>query len=170
MLKFSEFVDKLNSWVGNTICYLVIVVMLTGVYEVGSRYFFNRPTNWVWEGNSFLLCVFVALGGGYTLLVRGHVKVDIVRAYLSPRANAILDATASFFMFLFLGVLAWHGIEQGLLSLERLETSQTMWRPPLYPFKVLLVIGIFLFLLQGMADFVRYIYIASTDKRGSSGT
>lgn len=169
-MRFSNFVDSINKWIGHIICYLVLVIMLTGVYEVAMRYFFNRPTIWVWETNGLLLCVFVALGGGYTLLVRGHVRVDIVYDFLSPRAKALTDIVTSLFVFLFLGVLLWQATKMGLLSLERLETSQTMFRPPIYPFKLILLIGIFLFLLQEVADFVRYIYIARTGKAVGNGT
>ena len=76
-------------------------MMLFGVYEVAARYFFNRPTIWVWELNGLLQCVFVALAGGYTLLVRGHVRVDVVYGHLSMRKKAILDLITSFFMFSF---------------------------------------------------------------------
>lgn len=170
MLKFSGFVDSVNKWVGYIICYLVVAMMLTGVYEVAMRYFFNRPTIWVWEMNGLLLCVFVALGGGYTLLVRGHVRVDIVYDFLSPRAKAITDTVTSLFIFLFLGVLLWQAVDQGMLSLERLERTQTMFRPPIYLFKLILLIGILLFLLQAVANFVRYIYIAHTGKAVGNGT
>jgi len=169
MLRFLTAIDSINKWTGNIICYLVVVITLTGVYEVAMRYFFNRPTIWVWEINGFLLSVFVALGGGYTLLVRGHVRVDIVYDYLSPRAKAITDTVTSLFIFLFLGILLWQGIEQGLLSLERLETTHTMFRPPIYPFKIILALGTFLFLLQAVTNFVRYIYTASTGKVVSNG-
>ena len=170
MLRVSHFVDSINKWVGNIICYLVLAIMLTGVYEVAMRYFFNRPTIWVWEINGFLLCVFVALGGGYTLLVRGHVRVDIVYDFLSTRVKAIMDLITSFFIFLFLGILLWQATEQGLLSLERLETTHTFFRPPIYPFKIILAIGTLLFLVQGVANFVRYIYIARTAKAVDNGT
>jgi len=120
--------------------------------------------------NGFLLCVFVALGGGYTLLIRGHVRVDIVYDFLSARTKAITDAVTSLFIFLFLGALLWQGIEQGLLSLERLETTHTFFRPPIYPIKIILAIGTLLFLVQGVANFVRYIYIARTAKAVNNGT
>ena len=170
MLKFSDLVDSISKWIGNIISYLVIAIMLTGVYEVAMRYFFNQPTIWVWEMNGFLLCVFVALGGGYTLLVHGHVRVDIVYDFFSPRAKAITDTVTSLFIFLFLSVLLWQGVEQGLLSLERLETTHTFFRPPIYPFKIILAIGTFLFLLQAVANFVRYIYIAGSSKVVGNGT
>ncbi len=134
------------------------------------RYFFNRPTIWVWEINGFLLSIFIALGGGYTLLVRGHVRVDIAYDFFSTRVKAIMDLITSFFIFLFLGLLLWQGVEQGLLSLERLETTHTFFRPPIYPFKIILAIGIFLFLLQAVANFGRYIYIVSSGKVVGNGT
>ena len=170
LLKFSNFIGRTNKWVGNVICYLVIAMMLTGVYEVAMRYFFNRPTIWVWETNGLLLCVFVALGGGYTLLVRGHVRVDVVYVHWSTRVKAIMDLASSSLLFLFLGVLLWQGAKLGLLSLERLEHTQTIFRPPIYPFKIILVVGIFLFLLQGLADFVHSVHIACTGTREDNGT
>lgn len=169
VLRFLAVVDSMNKWTGNIVCYLVVVIMVTGVYEVAMRYFFNRPTIWVWEMNGFLLSGFVALGGGYTLLARGHVRVDILYGYLSQRTKAITDAVSSLFIFLFLGVLLLQGIEQGLLSVHRLETTHTMFHPPIYPFKVILAIGIFLFLLQAVTDFVRYVYTASTGKAVGNG-
>jgi len=169
-VRFLNTVNNINKWVGNVICYLVVVMTLTGVYEVGARYFFNRPTVWVWEANALVLSVFVALGGGYTLLVRGHVRVDIAYEHLSTRAKAITDAFTSCLIFLFLGILLWRSIEGGLLSLSLLERSQTVFRPPIYPFKLMLVVGIFLFLLQAISDFVRYIYIAHTGSQVNSGS
>ena len=155
---------------GEIFCYLVLAIMLTGVYEVAMRYFFNKPTIWVWETNGLLLCVFVALGGGYTLLVRGHVKVDIVYSLFSTRVKAIIDLISSSFILIFLGLLLWQGTKMGLLSLHKFEHSQTMFRPPIYPVKLILVVGIFLFLLQGVADLVRYIHIVRTGKAVSNGT
>lgn len=144
--------------------------MLTGVYEVAMRYFFNNPTKWVWETNGFLLCVYVALGGGYTLLIRGHVKVDLVYDRLSTRTKSIVDLVSSLFMFVFLGLLLVQGFKMGLFSLHILEHSPTIFRPPIYPFKLILVFGIFLFLLQGVANFVRNIYIARSAKVIGDGT
>lgn len=134
------------------------------------RYLFNLPTIWVWEMNALLLCVIVALGGGYALLVRGHVRTDLLYSRFSPRTKAIMDIVTSCFMFVFLGALLWQGIEQGLLSLVRLEHSHSLFRPPIYPFKIILAVGIFLFILQGLADLVRNIYIAYTGRWVSSGT
>lgn len=164
MWKFALFVDKMNDRLGRILCYLVLFMMLTGVYEVGMRYFFNRPTIWVWEINGFLLCVLVALGGGFALLTNTHVKVDILYDRFSARAKAVIDLFSSSFMFLFLGVLLWQTAKLSLRSVGHMERSQTLFGPPVYPFKVILAIGILIFLLQAMSRFIRNLYIAVTGK------
>jgi TRAP-type mannitol/chloroaromatic compound transport system permease small subunit len=164
MWKIIRFIDSINKWLGNVLCYLVLGMMLTGVYEVGMRYFLNKPTIWVWEMNGFFLCVFVALGGGYALLTNTHVKVDIIYDRFSKRTKAIIDLFSSSFLFLFLGVLLWQTSKMSLHSIGFLERSQTLFGPPIYPFKVILAIGIFLFLLQGLSRFACNLYIAFTGR------
>ena len=165
MLRLLNVVDRINGLVGKALCYLLLFMTLTGVYEVAMRYFFNRPTKWVWEMNALLMCAMVALGGGYVLLKESHVRVDIIYERFSTRKRAIIDLCSSFFIFLFLIVLLWQTSKMSWLSLMQLEHSQTLFRPPVYPFKIILAIGIFLFLLQGAANFIRNLYIAFGGKQ-----
>lgn len=144
--------------------YLALFMMITGVYEVVMRYFFNMPTTWVWELNGLLLSSYAALGGGYALITNTHVKVDIIYSRFSYRTKAIMDTFSFFFLFLFLGVLAWQTGKMSLHSVGNLEQSTTLFGPPIYPFKVVMAIGIFFFLLQGLALFIRNLHIAFTGK------
>jgi len=164
MPSFLKLVDRINFWVGHTFCYLLLFMSASGVYEVIMRYVFNRPTKWVWELNGFFLCVLVSLGAGFALYTETHVKVDFLYNCLSERRKALLDVFSSFFMFLFLGVLLFQTGKMSLMSLKHLERSHSFFGPPLYPFKMLLTAGIFLFLLQGIAGFIRSFYTAVTGK------
>ena len=165
MSGFLKLVDRINYWVGHTFCYLVLFMAASGVYEVVMRYVFNSPTKWVWELNGFLLCVLVSLGAGFALYKDTHVKVDFLYNYLSARRKAVMDVFSSFFMFLFLGVLLFQTGKMTMMSVKFLERSHSLFGPPLYPFKMLLTVGIFLFLLQGFAGFIRNLYIAITGKK-----
>jgi TRAP-type mannitol/chloroaromatic compound transport system permease small subunit len=164
MLRFADVVDFVNQWAGKLLGYLIFFMLITGVYEVGMRYFFNSPTTWVWELNGLLLCVFVALTGGHGLLHQSHVRVDILYERLSMRLRAIVDLFSSFFMFLFLSVLCWQTTKMSLQSVADLEHTQSIFSPPIYPFKVMLALGIFLFLLQGLAQFARNLFTAITGR------
>ena len=53
-------------------------MMFSVVYKVLARYIFNRPTIWEMEVNQYFLCGYTVLAGGYALLYRFHVNVDII--------------------------------------------------------------------------------------------
>lgn len=168
MLRFSNLVDAINEWIGRILSPVVVLMMLAGTYEVVSRYIFNRPTRWAWELDQYLLCFFVGLGGAYTLLHEGHVKVDIVSSRLPARTRAILDLVTSLLLFLpFIGVMMWQGVDFSWSSVVARETSTTAWRPPIYPVKMVIPIAAFLMLLQGVAKFIRNFPIAFPRKAAS---
>ena len=140
------------------------LIAMIGTYEVIMRYVFNRPTNWAWEVNSSLLCVACAMGAGYALLKGTHVKVDVIYNFLPMRVKAILDSATSVFAIAFLGVLIWQGAGMSWYSILVKETTKSIFRSPVYPFKAIIVVGTSLFLLQVLANLVRNVYTAYTGK------
>lgn len=165
MLRFATFVDNINEWMGKIFLFIMPVIALIGTYEVMMRYVFIRPTNWAWEVNTSLLCVACAMGGGYALMKGTHVRVDVVYNLLSLRKKAILDSVTSVLAIAFLGVLLWQGAGRSWDSILVRETTKSMFRSPVYPFKSIIVIGCAVFLLQVLANLVRSIYTAYTGKR-----
>lgn len=164
MLRFATFVDNFNDWVAKIFLFIMPIIMLIGTYEVVMRYFLNRPTHWAWEINAELLCVACAMGGGYALLQRNHVRVDVVYNLFPRRGRAILDSATSFLAIAFLFVLIWQGVGMSWYSIQVRERSRSLFRSPLYPFKTIIVIGCFFFLLQVLANLVRSLYTAYTGK------
>ena len=57
------------------------------LFEVVARYMFNSPTSWATEATTMLFVAYTILSGGYLLLHRGHIKVDIFYQQFSPRLN-----------------------------------------------------------------------------------
>ena len=80
--------------------------------------------------------------------------MDMIINRFSPRGRAIFDLVTSVCFFLFVGVLLWAGLTRGLYSLEIREMSDSMWRPPVYPVKLLIPVVAFLMLIQGVAKFM----------------
>ncbi|MCX5838761.1 MAG: TRAP transporter small permease subunit [Deltaproteobacteria bacterium] len=160
MWNILTFVERINGFLVKILGVIVLFIMLTGVYEVAMRYLFNHPTSWVWELNGFLLTVIVSLAGGYVLMKKSHVRVDVIYQAFSTRTKAIIDVVTFAFTLLFLGVLLWQTSIMGFQSLQFFEHSQTDFRPPIYPFKIIMCIGVFLFLMQAVLDFVRNLKIA----------
>ncbi len=156
MAKFRlEIIDKINEWIGRIVSTFIFGIMGITILEVMLRYGFNRPTVWVHETSQQLFAISVLLGGAYTLLQGGHVRVDVIYRRLTERGKAILELVTSLFFFLFVGLLLWKGGEMAWESVMLLERTQTPWEP--YVFHVVLAIpaAAFLMLLQGLAMFVR---------------
>ncbi len=165
MRRILATIDKLNDQVGKLVSFLVIAMIGVMVYEVVARYVFNSPTVWAYETVTFLLGAYAILGGAYVLRHGAHVNIDILSARLSPRKRAILDVITSTFFFLFCVVLLWKGAEWAARSVSLSETTWSSWAPPVYPIKILIPVGAFLLLIQGLAKFIRDLLTAITGAR-----
>lgn len=161
---FVHFIDGVNEIVGNLISYLLIPLVGVIVAEVISRYLFNRPTIWSFELGRHIFGVMVVLSGGYVLRHHGHIRIDVFYSRLSVRRQAIMDVCTVFFFFLFCGVLLWVSLGYAWPSILSQEKSESTWRIVLWPLKSAIVVGALLILLQGIAEFIRNLYIAIVGK------
>jgi TRAP-type mannitol/chloroaromatic compound transport system permease small subunit len=154
-LKFLNWIDAINEWIGRIFCSTLIFIMMFACYEVICRYFFASPTIWVWEINSQLLCLMGALGGGYALLHNSHVSVDIVVARLSPKSKAIIDILTSPLFFIFSGCLIWYGTKEAFRAYSVNQHVISTFASPLWPIKFVIALGGVLIFLQGIAKLIR---------------
>ena len=155
--KLIFFVEKNNKVVGKVSCNLIFVFMVLMVYEVIARYFFERPTIWVHELCGYLFAAYVALTGGWVLLEKGHVAVDIIYQYFPRKVKYTADivvSIVSLFMFI---VLFWQGYKYAWHAFSTNQHSHTLFGPLLWPVKAMLPIGCVFFILQILADFGKTI-------------
>lgn len=159
-----EAVDFTNERIGRGMAYVGAVMMFTVIYEVAMRYIFNRPTKWAFEVNQSLLCFYVALAGGYTLLHRGHVNVDILYHRFGGKTRIIIDLLTSLLFFGFIIIFLWQTWDMAFTSLLIRERSEGLFKLPQYPAKMAIVVGVFLVLLQGLVTFIRNIIALITGR------
>jgi TRAP-type mannitol/chloroaromatic compound transport system permease small subunit len=150
MLKLARAITGLNRWVGRTAAWLVLPMFLMLILDVLMRYFVGRPTVWTSELTQLVFGFYAVIGGGWLLVERAHVNVDILYGRLSAKRKALVDVATSFLFFLFLGVLLWQGASLAYDSIIRLETSQSIWNPHVWPVKAAIPLAGLLLLLQGL--------------------
>jgi len=162
MAKFREsfqrveyIVSRINNKLGKTISFLLIVIMLTTLFEIIARYFFNRPTIWVWGVNTQMFALIIFLGGGYHLLHRQVIVADILYERFSEKGKRIADIISFIIFLIFYGVLLWKGTSMAYKSIMQREYSQGFFSIPLYPIKAFLPIGTFLIIIQWGVMFIR---------------
>lgn len=161
MDKFLNGIDQLNAKVGAFSKWLIVILTLILVYDVILRYSFNAPTIWAFDFGYMLGGSFFTLGMGYTLLKNAHVRIDIISSKFPKRVQAIIDITISLILFFpSFGLLLYHLIPYVYDSWATGEKSlESFWRPPIYPFKTVLLMSVVFLLLQGIAVFVRNLRI-----------
>jgi TRAP-type mannitol/chloroaromatic compound transport system permease small subunit len=152
---FADWIDILNERVGYVVSFLLLPMTLISVIEVILRYVFNRPTIWAWDVNMMLLGALTVMAGGYALLKEGHVAMDAFVSRMSIRVSAVTALITSLLLFFGIGILVWQSGLAAWDSFLMREEVNSVWKPPLYPLKMLWPIGALLVLLQGVAGFIR---------------
>lgn len=158
------FIDVINDLLGKVTSWLIIGIALIISFEIFVRSVLNNPTIWAHETSTYLFGLYFMIGGAYTLRHQAHVNLDVVYKLFPKRGRAILDVITFFIFLLFLGVIIWKGGELALRSLARMEHSQTIFHPPLYPVKIMVVVVSILVFLQGFAKFLRDSAIVITGR------
>lgn len=160
LISFMHTQDMVSEWSGRAISWMVLAMVGVVGYEVVARYLFNAPTNWAHEASTMLYGSFCMLAGAYTLLHKGHVRMDALYGLLPRRGKAGFDCFTGLLTIVFLVLFLWVAIDFTALSWATQEFSpRSTWAPPLYPFKSLLTLAVLLILLQAIVTFIRDLLV-----------
>jgi TRAP-type mannitol/chloroaromatic compound transport system permease small subunit len=110
--------------------------------------FAGSPALWTLEFAQFIMVGYYLLGGPYSMQMGDHVRMDLVYSMWSPRRKAAIDAVTVLFLLFYLCVLLYGGISSTTYAIEYGERAHSVWRPYMWPVKLVAAIGVFLMLLQ----------------------
>jgi TRAP-type mannitol/chloroaromatic compound transport system permease small subunit len=160
LLRTSKILDSINDWIGRVLCWLIVPLVLLTVMEVILRRFFGAPTIWSFEVLKQIYAVHFMTVAGYGLLHHSHVSVDIFTQLLSPKKRAFLEIVGYvIFFFPFCIICSWQGYRFAKTSWQMLEHTWSVFAPPLYPIKTILVITFMLLVLQGISEVIKKVFI-----------
>ena len=164
MNRFLFLVDELNTWVGKTFGWCILILTFTTGYEVFSRYVFGSPTSWAFDASYILYGTLFMMAGPYALARNGHVRGDFLYRAWSPKRQAFMDLLL-YFLFFFPGMIAfiYAGYDFAKMSWVMGEHSAASPDgPPVYHFKTLIPIVGVLMVLQGIVEVIRCIICLRT--------
>lgn len=181
---FVYSVDAINRIIGRIAMYMIFVLFAVLLWSSVSKTFFN-PTLWTLETAQFIMVAYYILGGPYSIQLGSNVRMDLFYGAWSLETKAKVDAFTVLFLMFYLAILLYgaisstayslgyfgtepfvffgdlaqtlitQGPEAASAKLGYLERSSTAWRPYLWPIKALTCVGVFLMLLQCLAEFIR---------------
>jgi TRAP-type mannitol/chloroaromatic compound transport system permease small subunit len=105
----------------------------------------------------FIITGYYLLGGGYSMIMGDHVRMDLVYSKLSDHNKAKMDAFTSFFLVFYLVTLLYGSISSLIYTIETNQRLFTAWAPYVWPIKTIMLIGISLMLLQSISMFFKDI-------------
>ena len=76
--KFVRSVDVINTVVGTFSMYLVFLMIGILLYEPIARNLFGKSSIWAVEMAQFTMAAYYLLGGGFSMILRGHVRMDLL--------------------------------------------------------------------------------------------
>ncbi len=151
---YVRYVDATNRVVGLFAMYLIFGMLGILFYSTISKNFFE-PSLWTLEMAQFVMVAYYLLGGGYSMQVHSHVRVDLLYDRWSDRTKAVVDAVTILFLLFYLALLLFGGISSTRYALQYGEESYSAWAPYMAPIKITMCIGITLMILQVVATFFK---------------
>ncbi len=158
--KYVKGIDAVNRVVGLFSMYLIFLMMGILFYSSISKTFFF-PSLWTLEMAQFSMAAYYLLGGGYSMQLQSHVRMDLFYGDWKPKTKAIVDSFTVITLIIYLLFLLFGAVSSTEYSLKYGEVSNSAWAPYLAPIKIIMTIGIFLMLLQSIAAFFRNIALAT---------
>lgn len=151
---YVRIVEAASRAAGRFAMLMIFAMMGVLLYSAISKAFLF-PALWTLETAQFLMVAYFLLGGGYSIQLGAHVRMDLLYSRWSPRTKARVDALTALPLLAYLALLIYGGISSSQYALQYGERSYSAWAPPMAPIKIIMTCGAILMLLQVSATMLR---------------
>ena len=151
LLRAVAAISTFAGWVSAT---MIVTAVAITCQMIWVRFVLNQSTIWQTEAVVYLVISATLIGLPYVQRLRGHVNVDLVPMAFPGglrRGLAILVLALSIVV---VAVMLWYGFELWHFAWDRNWRSDSVWGPPLWIPYLAIPVGLGLFLLQLVADFI----------------
>jgi TRAP-type mannitol/chloroaromatic compound transport system permease small subunit len=152
---FVRTVDAVNRVVGTFSMYLVFMMIAILLYEPIARNLFGKSSIWAVEMAQFTMAAYYLLGGGFSMMLKGHVRMDLLYGRWSEKKKATYDVFTGLFLIFYLVFLlygAYSSIEYAVMYGQK---NRSAWAPYMAPIKIIMGTGVLLMLLQAISQFFK---------------
>lgn len=160
LLKLSRTIDSVTEFIGRQVYWLTLAAVLISAGNAVIRYTFNISSNAWLELQWYLFSAVFLLCGGYTLLHGQHVRIDVVYSRFSRRTQLYIDVFGTLFflmpMAVLIMVLSWPVFVNAYVGNEHSSNAGGL---VVWPARLLLPVGFFLLVVQGISELIKRIAI-----------
>jgi TRAP-type C4-dicarboxylate transport system permease small subunit len=98
---YVRYVEAVTYRVGRFAMYLIFAMLGVLLYSSIMKTFF-LPSLWTLETAQFLMVAYYMLGGGYSMQMNSHVRMDLLYGRWSPKSKGFSDSVTSFGLVFYL--------------------------------------------------------------------
>jgi TRAP-type mannitol/chloroaromatic compound transport system permease small subunit len=158
LLKLSRAIDWLNDRIGGALKWLVLAAVLVSAGNATSRYMLDIASNAWLELQWYLFSAVFLLCAGYTLRHNEHIRIDVVNSHLSARTQMWIDVFGLvFFLIPMTVIIMWLSWPIFVNAYESGEVSVNAGGLIRWPARLMVPVGFFLLLLQGISELIKRI-------------
>lgn len=158
LLAVSRAIDALNERVGHWVTWLVLAAVLVSSVNAIVRKAFDMSSNAFLEAQWYMFSAVFLLAAAWTLLRNEHIRIDVIAGRFSRRTQTWIDVFGTlFFLIPMVLLVIYESVPWAMRAVQSGEVSPSAGGLILWPAKVLVPIGFFLLLLQGLSELVKRI-------------
>jgi TRAP-type mannitol/chloroaromatic compound transport system permease small subunit len=158
LLSLSRLIDRITTWVGSWVSWLVLAAVLISAINATVRKALNTSSNAYLEIQWYLFAAVFLLAAGYTLMRQEHVKIDVISGRFSKRTQIWIDIVGLVFFVLPLVYTVVHlSVPLVIRAYEMNEYSQNAGGLIRWPVFALLPIGFVLLGVQAISELIKRI-------------
>jgi TRAP-type C4-dicarboxylate transport system permease small subunit len=149
-------VALISRYINSAAAGILIAMMFLTAADVLLRYFFNRPISGSFEVTEYMMAIIISFGLAHCAIRKGHVSVDLVLSRFTRKGQAVVSSLMYLLSFGFFVLVTW----QSFLYIGKIFKSHltsAVLLIPTFPFVALLAIGIAVFSLVLLIDFLDYL-------------
>lgn len=156
-----QLIDGLNGWIGRTVAWLTLAMVLVTFLIVVLRYAFDLGWIALQESVVYMHAWVFLLGIAYTLKQDKHVRVDIFYQRCAPKTRAWIDLGGTVLLLiplcLYILSSSWDYVADAWAIREGSREAGGL--PGLYVLKSTILLMAGLLLLQGLAEGLRNLLL-----------
>lgn len=167
LMTIGAWPGMISSWLILPIIFCVLAAVIGGILRLSQLATWETPVLLFGDQLSIIgltelqwhfLAVMVMFGGAYTLQQDRHVRVDMIYAKVSPKAQAVINAVGDLlFLLPFCAIIAWLSLRFVDMSIRSNEQSDYGGLVDRYLVKAMIPIGLSLLFLTGLGRILRSI-------------
>lgn len=157
--KIANGIDAFNDWIGRSVSWLTLAMVLVTFLVVVLRYVFNLGWIWMQESVTYMHGIVFMIAGGYSLLHDQHVRIDVIYRPMKARGKALVNIFGTLFLLFptcyLIIFYAYPYVEDSWSVFEGSKEAGGL--PGLFLLKTVILVFAALIGLQGIAHLLRNI-------------